>query len=283
MKSDPRCCHVRLGGSPWCIRQAALKQVEDICGDVEAALSKAVRVYKNSRNVTAAAVVSASGRRLVVRRMNYGKWVHRFKDMFRPSRARRAFVRGLRLEQAGVPTPQMLAVAEVRRLRWPVAAYLICDEVAGAQTLAGIARGGNCCPRQVVEGLASVLARVHDSGFIHRDLKPDNLLQPGFTRNYGYLLPSFNWQNSYSLGKRLSVNYRSSVLAPSAAQLFPVIDITNPLSRFIGNQNLRPEYTHNLNFHWIWFDQFSFTSLFTNLNIQFVFFSIAYAYIYTMC
>jgi tRNA A-37 threonylcarbamoyl transferase component Bud32 len=153
-----------------------LKQVEDICSDVEAALSNAVRIYKNSRNVTAAAVVSASGRRLVVRRTNYGKWAHRLKDVVRPSRARRAFFRGLRLEQAGVPTPQMWAVAEVRRLRWPVAAYLICDEVPGAQTLAGIARGGNGCPRRVVERLASVLARMHDRGFIHRDLKPTNIL-----------------------------------------------------------------------------------------------------------
>jgi len=167
---------VRLGGLPWCVRHAALKQVEEICADVEAALSKAVRIYKNSRNVTAAAVVSGSGRRLVVRRMNYGKWAHRFKDLFRPSRARRAFFRGLRLERAGVPTPQMLAVAEVRWLRWPVAAYLICDEVPGAQTLAGIARGGNRCPRRVVERLASVLARMHDRGFVHRDLKPTNIL-----------------------------------------------------------------------------------------------------------
>ena len=176
MNSAQHCLQMELGGLPWCIRHAARKQVEDICNDVEAALSKAVRIYKNSPNVTTAAVVSASGRRFVVRRMNYGKWAHRLKDVFRPSRARRAFFRGLRLERAGVPTPQMLAVAEVRRLRWPVAAYLICDEVPGARTLAGIARGGNRCPRRVVEGLASVLARMHDRGFIHRDLKPSNIL-----------------------------------------------------------------------------------------------------------
>ncbi len=175
MNSDPRCLHMRLGGIPWCIRHAALKQVEDVCGDVEGALSKAVRIYKNSRNVTAAAVVSASGRRLVVRRMNYGKWAHRLKDVFRPSRARRAFFRGLRLEQAGIPTPQMLAVAEVRQLRWPVAAYLVCDEVTSAQTLAAIVRA-KACPRRVVEGLAGVLARMHDRGFVHRDLKSSNIL-----------------------------------------------------------------------------------------------------------
>jgi hypothetical protein len=33
-----------------------------------------------------------------------------------------------------------------------------------------------------------------------------------------------------------------------------------------GNQNLKPEYSHNIFMHWLIFDQFSFTSLFTSLN-----------------
>jgi tRNA A-37 threonylcarbamoyl transferase component Bud32 len=82
----------------------------------------------------------------------------------------------LQLEQAGVPTPRMLAVAEVRKFRWPLAAYLISDEVPNAQTLAGWARGGCREARRVTERLATAIARMHERGFIHRDLKATNVL-----------------------------------------------------------------------------------------------------------
>lgn len=174
MNPDDHCVWVELGGLPWRVRQEALESAKPVCANVEKAIANATRLYKNSPNVTVAAV--AGSRPLVVRRMNYGKLRHRLKDFLRASRARRAFERGLRLEQAGLPTPRVLAVAELRRFRWPVAAYLISDEVPGAQTLARAVRAGRVDPRRLTERLASVIARLHDSGFVHRDLKPSNVL-----------------------------------------------------------------------------------------------------------
>jgi outer membrane receptor protein involved in Fe transport len=103
----------------------------------------------------------------------------------------------------------------------------------------------------------------------HGLLTPDRVLRPGATSTYGYLLPSFNWQNAYSMGKRLSFNYTSTVSAPTAAQLFPTPDVSNPLNRFVGNPALKPQYNHNANFGWIWFDQFSFTSIFSSIGARY--------------
>jgi tRNA A-37 threonylcarbamoyl transferase component Bud32 len=152
---------------------------------VEQFLRDAARHMKNSRNVTVARAPGASGRGLIIRRMNYGRLTHRMRDFFRPSRARRAFFRGLALEQANVPTPRMLAVTEVRKFRWPVAAYLICDEVPGAQSLAAFAHNsagvGSLAPQtqacdDVTTRLADVIAQMHEAGFVHRDLKATNVL-----------------------------------------------------------------------------------------------------------
>jgi hypothetical protein len=40
----------------------------------------------------------------------------------------------------------------------------------------------------------------------------------------------------------------------------------NPLELYVGSDKLKPEYTHNANLNWIWFDQFTFTSLFANIG-----------------
>jgi hypothetical protein len=65
------------------------------------------------------------------------------------------------------------------------------------------------------------------------------------------------------------LNAGSSVNTPSVAQLLPVVNNINPLSTIIGNPMLKPEYTNRFNVHWLYFDQFSFTSLFTSLNVTY--------------
>jgi len=62
------------------------------------------------------------------------------------------------------------------------------------------------------------------------------------------------------------MRYGTSVNIPSAGQLLPVINITNPLLLVQGNVDLKPEYRHNLFSELSIFDQFSFTSLFIRLG-----------------
>lgn len=85
-------------------------------------------------------------------------------------------------------------------------------------------------------------------------------------RTYFRLLPSLSYENEYKPGKRIMLNAGSSVNTPQVAQLLPVRNNINPLSVVKGNPYLKPEYSNRLNLHWLFFDQFSFTSLFTGLN-----------------
>ena len=89
------------------------------------------------------------------------------------------------------------------------------------------------------------------------------------TADYVYVLPSFEWQNEYSNSKRLGVSYNATVNTPTAEQMLPVFDNANAIQKYIGNTALKPEYAHAARMNWIWFDQFSFTSLFTNLAVRY--------------
>lgn len=139
-----------------------------IMEDPEAFLKDRSRFIKSSRVVTIARVPP----NLILRRLNYGKFIHRLRDCFRPSRAIRALIASTWLEEAGVRTPRALAAAEVRALRWPRTAYLITEEVPNARTLAAIYQSESKVPR----GIAEMIAHLHDSGLSDRDLKWTNIL-----------------------------------------------------------------------------------------------------------
>lgn len=87
--------------------------------------------------------------------------------------------------------------------------------------------------------------------------------------NYLYLLPGLSLEKTIRRGMNLNGYYETEVNAPSASQLLPVANAVNPLEVFTGNINLKPEYSHRLGFHYSWFDQFSFTSLFTGFNLSY--------------
>lgn len=153
---------------------AVMKKPESFLGDSEFH-------FKNTRVVTVARVPAAlkGDPDLVLRRLNYGKFIHRLKDVFRPSRAQRAFHRGILLEQNGIATARALAAADVRFFGWPFAAYLITEQIREAQPLSRILNQSNPPLKKIAMHLASLLAELHQRNFSHRDLKSSNILFDG--------------------------------------------------------------------------------------------------------
>jgi tRNA A-37 threonylcarbamoyl transferase component Bud32 len=154
---------IKAGNLNWLARESL-----PVMQDPEAFLRDSSRFIKSSRVVTIARVPP----NLILRRLNYGKPIHRIRDLFRPTRVVRALIASTWLEEAGVRTPRALAAAELRTFRWPKAAYLVTEEIPNARTLASLFSS----KRKIPSGIAELIAHMHESGLSHRDLKWTNIL-----------------------------------------------------------------------------------------------------------
>lgn len=66
-------------------------------------------------------------------------------------------------------------------------------------------------------------------------------------QNITNLLPNFRYQFKPSMSKRFGFNYRTSSSQPSINDLQPVPDNSNPNRVQLGNPDLKPNYSHNIN------------------------------------
>ncbi len=88
-------------------------------------------------------------------------------------------------------------------------------------------------------------------------------------KDFYNFLPSMNWNYDFTSSRNISLRYRTSVQQPTLRQLQPIIDNSNPLNIYMGNPELRPEYSHNVNFNFMSFDQFSFVNFFGMLSLRY--------------
>ena len=82
------------------------------------------------------------------------------------------------------------------------------------------------------------------------DLENQDALQgASFTKSYKNFL--FNARASYRFSRnaRMSFNYNSGFQAPSANQLQPIENLSNPLNVVVGNPDLNPVITHRVSFN----------------------------------
>ena len=108
-------------------------------------------------------------------------------------------------------------------------------------------------------------------------LNPVLSKQSLYNKHYGYVLPSAFMEKELGKGSRLHFVYNTSVTAPTAAQLMPVADYSNPLMLTKGNAFLKPEYRHTANASYFLFNQFSMSSFSASLRGDYTHNNIAYS------
>ncbi|MGC4040302.1 MAG: outer membrane beta-barrel protein [Flavobacterium sp.] len=91
-------------------------------------------------------------------------------------------------------------------------------------------------------------------------------------RNRNYVLPRVRGYLNYTIGKSKSIYsyYDFGVQLPQANQVLPVENLSNPLSTFIGNEDLKPTQRHNfyLNFNNYDYQSRSGYYIYSGLNVS---------------
>ena len=90
-------------------------------------------------------------------------------------------------------------------------------------------------------------------------LDRDETIENGYT----HLLANAQLKHEIKEGQNLQFRYNGGSREPSLTQLQPYSDNTDPLNVYSGNPDLRPEYAHEIDAEYRFFDQFSFINFFT--------------------
>lgn len=83
--------------------------------------------------------------------------------------------------------------------------------------------------------------------------------------------PVFNGRLRYSFtsARTMDLTYNTNIAEPSMTQLSPVPDNSNPLNIFVGNPDLKPQYSQRLNLNFRNFNQLTFTNFFVSGGLSF--------------
>jgi tRNA A-37 threonylcarbamoyl transferase component Bud32 len=168
------------GGLLWQVRSAGLTPTAlAIMDDPDGFLAQRAQILKGGRTATVGKTDS-----VVLKRFNFRKVENLVKDLFRHSRARRAFRAAYHLELAGISTAKVLAVASRRCCGVLLRSYLLMAEIPAALDLGARLRRGPAPEPALIRKTAELIAQLHQQGFSHRDLKETNLVLDGEQRLY---------------------------------------------------------------------------------------------------
>ncbi|PLK43371.1 outer membrane beta-barrel family protein [Emticicia sp. TH156] len=104
--------------------------------------------------------------------------------------------------------------------------------------------------------------------FQHANLRGKMLLlDDDISRNFRNVLPNLHFSYDFQQSQRLRFDYETNLQEPGITQLAPITDNRDPLNIYVGNPNLKPEYSHRLGLNYMSFNQLSFTNFFVAANL----------------
>jgi outer membrane receptor protein involved in Fe transport len=86
--------------------------------------------------------------------------------------------------------------------------------------------------------------------------------------SYSHILPSADLRLQLGQSHNVSLGYATSTREPSMEELQPFADNSSPTNVYIGNPDLRPEFSHAVNTDWRYFDAFTFLNVFSFARVS---------------
>ncbi len=95
------------------------------------------------------------------------------------------------------------------------------------------------------------------------------LLDNKISKNFQNILPNMHFNYDFQQTQHLRIDYETNFQEPSINQLAPITDNRNPLNIYVGNPDLKPEYSHRISTNFMSFNQLAFTSFFSSINFTY--------------
>ncbi|MXW19025.1 MAG: TonB-dependent receptor [Gemmatimonadetes bacterium] len=89
------------------------------------------------------------------------------------------------------------------------------------------------------------------------------------TSGYTHVLANLDFRWQFKEDQTISFEYDGSTNEPSLTELQPFVDNRDPINVYIGNPDLQPEYTHEFEADYRFFDQFSFLNVFMRTGFDY--------------
>lgn len=87
---------------------------------------------------------------------------------------------------------------------------------------------------------------------------------------YQNFLPVLRFNYDFSTSKHLRFDYETSVQEPTIQQLQPIVDNSDPLNVYQGNEKLRPAYSQSWRMNFTTFNPMNFISFFAFVDVDYV-------------
>jgi len=163
---------VRKNGYTWFLPENG--EFPEEAADPGRFMETALHTTLNRSRTTLVKSGLMGAKEIYLKRYNFKGLADAFKNLFRKSRARRAFEGALALEACGVPTPPVVFACERRICGVLADSYVATERVEALDLVRHVQVKG--CDTDLIIRSAEFVRRLHEMGFIPVDLKGENLL-----------------------------------------------------------------------------------------------------------